>query len=99
MRYVEITEPFNTEYPTWIIAFCPDTAEFFVTNQRHFFWESEQNFESEEEGIKWFEEHVGYFIDVNNKIMNDMFVHPTWNQNRKVWLDNTNKFYTDESGI
>ena len=51
IRYLEVDEPFNTKYPTWIVAYCPDEDSFFVTNERHFFWESEEEFDSEEEAI------------------------------------------------
>lgn len=32
-------ENFNDTYSSWIIAYCLDTNSFFITNQRHFFWE------------------------------------------------------------
>ena len=38
---------FNTEFPTWIIAFCPDTDSWFVTNKRFFYYEYEKEFETE----------------------------------------------------
>ena len=62
IRYLEIDEPFNTKYPTWIVAFCPDTNSFFVTNERHFFWESEEEFDSEEAGINYFENHTIFML-------------------------------------
>ena len=79
----EVKEPFNTKYPTWIIAFCPDTNSFFVTNQRHFFWESEKEFSSENDGINYFERNISCFIDIANKII----------YTEKVWLENTSKWY------
>ena len=79
----EVKEPFNTKYPTWIIAFCPDTNSFFVTNERYFFWESEQEFDSENDGIDYFEHNVSYFIDIANKIIHT----------ERVWLENTSKWY------
>ena len=79
----EVKEPFNTKYPTWIIAFCPDINSFFVTNQRHFFWESEEEFNSENDGINYFEQNISYFIDIANKTIHT----------NKVWLENTSKWY------
>lgn len=73
----EVKESFNTKYPTWIIAFCPDTNSFFVTNQRHFFWQSEEEFSSENDGINYFEHNTA------NKILHT----------KKVWLENTSKWY------
>lgn len=34
--HIEIEEPFDTKYPTWVVAYCPDDNSFFVTNERHF---------------------------------------------------------------
>ena len=50
----KVKDFFNEEYPDWIIGYCPDGNEFFVTKKRHFFWKSEQCFTSEEEGILFF---------------------------------------------
>ena len=83
IRYLEIDEPFNTKYPTWIIAFCPDTNSFFVTNERHFFWESEEEFDSEEAGINYFENHIQRFLTVAN--LRDY--------TERIWLENTQKWY------
>ena len=81
--YKEVKEPFNTNYKTYIIAFCPDTNSFFVTNERHFFWESDQDFDSEESAINYFESHVQEFADIASKVINT----------KKVWLENTAKWY------
>ena len=80
---IKIEEPFNTKYPTWIVAFCPDTNSFFVTNERHFFWESEEEFDSEEAGINYFENHIQRFLTVAN--LRDY--------TERVWLENTQKWY------
>lgn len=81
--YIKIEESFDTKYPTWIIAFCPDTTSFFVTNERHFFWESEEEFDSEEAGIYYFEHQVQQFMNVANQII----------YTERVWLENTQKWY------
>lgn len=81
--HIEIEEPFDTKYPTWIVAFCPDTNSFFVTNERHFFWESEEEFDSEEAGINYFENHIQRFLTVAN--LRDY--------TERVWLENTQKWY------
>lgn len=94
MGYKEIDEPFNTKYSTYIIGFCPDTASFFVTNQRHFYWETEQEFQSEKEGIEYFENNVNYFINVFHKIMNKMFYNDLFAKDNRLYLENTNKFYS-----
>ncbi len=83
INHVKIEEPFDTKYPTWIIAFCPDINSFFVTNERNFFWETEEEFDSEEAGINYFENHIQRFITVAN--LNDY--------TERVWLENTQKWY------
>ena len=83
INYIEIEESFNTKYPTWIIAFCPDTNSFFITNERHFFWESEEEFDSEEAGINYFENHIQRFLTVAN--LRDY--------TERIWLENTQKWY------
>ena len=81
--YIKIEESFDTKYPTWIIAFCPDINSFFVTNERHFFWESEEEFDSEEAGINYFENHIQRFLTVAN--LRDY--------TERIWLENTQKWY------
>lgn len=83
VNYIEVKEPLDTKYPTWIIAFCPDTNSFFVTNKRHFFWESEEEFNSEEAGINYFENHIQRFLTVAN--LRDY--------TERIWLENTRKWY------
>lgn len=83
INHIKIEEPFDTKYSTWIIAFCPDTNSFFVTNERHFFWESEEEFDSEEAGINYFENHIQRFLTVAN--LRDY--------TERIWLENTQKWY------
>lgn len=54
--YVTIPDEydFNTEFDTYIIAFCPDTDSWFVTNKRFFYYEYNKEFETEEDGIDFF---------------------------------------------
>lgn len=70
--YEGVLEPFDTKYSTWIIAFCPDINSFFATNERHFFWESEENFESEQLAIEYFEHHINDFVKTRNEISKDI---------------------------
>ena len=91
--YMEIEEPFDTKHPTWIIAFCPDTDSFFVTNERHFFWESEEEFASEEAGIYYFEHQVQHYINIEKEIMGQMMFGDKYSDINMVWLENTQKWY------
>lgn len=91
--YREMPPDAMQPHDTWIIAFCPDTDSFFVTNERAFYWEFKEEFESEEAGIYFFEHQIQYFIDVEEKLMNDMFVNG-WGTVEKIFLENTNKWYS-----
>lgn len=90
--YAEVSEDFNTKYDTWIIAFCPDTDTFFATNERHFFWESPNEFATEDEAIRNFALDTLYYILVRNKLMSSMF-YGTINVDYKVFLENTKQWY------
>ena len=39
--YEELPEGknFSDTFPTYILAFCPDTDSWFATNERYFFYE------------------------------------------------------------
>lgn len=90
--YAEVSEDFNTKYDTWVIAFCPDTNTFFATNERHFFWESPNEFKTEYEAIRNFALDTLYYILVRNELMSSMF-YGTMNVDYKVFLENTKQWY------
>lgn len=92
VNYIEIEEPFDTKYPTWIIAFCPDTDSFFVTNYRYFFWEFDKEFDSEKEGIDYFITHVEYFMNIDKELMSHMFYNDIHVVD-SVYLENTKTQY------
>lgn len=91
VRYMSTDKPFNTEYPTWIIAYCPDTSSFFATNQRCFFWQFENEFNTEKEAIEYFIENVSFFVNVETKIMTEMIYN--YQPYNSAYLENTNKKY------
>lgn len=93
MSFIEIKEPLNTKHPTWIIAFCPDTDSFFATNERYFFWESEEEFDSEEAAIYYFERHIWRFVNIERYIMKDMMFGDKFSNIDRIWLENTQKWY------
>lgn len=86
--YVEIPDGynFNTEFDTYIIAFCPDTDSWFVTNQRFFYYEYEKEFVTEEDGITFFKNNPKIFYD--EEIRMDVY-RPSFRKNC-VWLENIN---------
>jgi hypothetical protein len=81
------TFDFSMEFPTWVIAFCPDTDSWFVTNQRFFYYEYDKEFETEEDGIKFFKDNPKIFYNEEIKMKT---YRPSFNENG-VWLDNINK--------
>lgn len=87
---VSIPEEFNfsTKFETYIIAFCPDIDSWFVTNERFFYYEYEKEFETEEEGIKFFKENPKLFYD--EEIRMGFYKHSFYRNG--VWLDNTKEF-------
>lgn len=70
ITYEEVPEgyDFNTIFPTYIIAFCPDTDSWFVTNKRFFWYEYQKEFETEEEGIDFFKNNTKIFYDLELKM-------------------------------
>lgn len=90
--YREIEGDFNKEYPTWIIAFCPDTMTFFATNQRAFFWETREEFDSEDEAVEYFVNNLPEFANIQDIIMDGMFAGYKA-VGHDVFLENTEKFY------
>ena len=78
---------FSTEFPTYIIAFCPDTDSWFVTNKRFFYYEYEKEFETEKAGIEYFKSHAKEFLDLEFQ----MEVYRPSFYNDGVYLDNLEK--------
>ena len=79
-------------HDTWIIAFCPDTDSFFATDQRAFYWEYAEEFESEKAAIEYFEKHIDYFMGVDDELMSDFFASAFTAD--RVFLENTKKWYS-----
>lgn len=86
--YIELAEneDFSQVYPTWIIAYCPDTDSFFATNQRFFYWEDDNEFESENEAINYFKQHLDDFRGVRNRIRWEIY---RMHDDRPMYLENT----------
>ena len=89
MAYIQIPDEFgfNTEFPTWIIAYCPDTDSWFCTNRRFFYYEYPKNFSCENDAVNYFISHVSEFIKLNKEM------HP-W-QRCSVFLENTRQSYVE----
>lgn len=85
MGYIEMSADAMQAHDTWIIAFCPDSNSFFVTNQRAFFWESEDEFSTEEDAIDYFEKRIAYFCYIASSLTHEL--------QDKIYLENTGKWY------
>lgn len=86
VEYVEIPEEydFSTEFDTWILAFCPDTDEWFATRQRFFYFEYPVEFPSEEEAIRYFKNDSNEFL----RLEKEMGVYRPLFYENGVWLAN-----------
>lgn len=89
-NYVEIPKGFNfnTKFDTYIIAFCPDTDSWFVTNERFFYYEYDKEFQTKEEGILYFKKNPKIFYDEEIRMK---VYRPSFRENC-VWLDDINEF-------
>jgi hypothetical protein len=86
--YVELKEAenFSDTYKTWVVGYCLDTDSFFVTNQRHFFWQSDEEFASKKEGVEYFKNNITQFRSIRENILNKT---GGWNTNKKFFLEDT----------
>lgn len=75
---------FNTEFGTWILAFCPDTLEWFATNQRFFYYEYSTEFKNETDAVDYFIKNASKFYELEEEMVEYM---PTFAKN-KLWLSN-----------
>ncbi len=62
-------ESFSDKYQTWIIAYCLDTDSFFATNQRHFFWEYDNEFQCENDAVYYFRNNLEEFRNARKEIL------------------------------
>lgn len=84
-------EKFSDKYPTWIIAYCVDTDSFFVTNQRHFFWEYNDEFQCENDAVNYFRNHLDEFRNVRKEILSRCGGHSIDND---LYLENTKESFS-----
>jgi hypothetical protein len=59
---------FSAKFPTWILAYCVDTNSWFCTNERFFYYEYPAEFSSEDEGVKYFKDHVTEFFKLSREM-------------------------------
>jgi hypothetical protein len=90
---IEISDEygFGSEFPTWIIAYCPDTDSWFCTNKRFFYYEYSKEFECENDAIEYFRNHVPEFTQLNHEL------YPK--RTRRIFLENTREEWTGNIDI
>lgn len=76
---------FSTVFPTYILAFCPDTDSWFATNQRFFYYEYPMDFPSEEAAIGYLKRNPDVFINLEKS----MGVYRPSFREEGIWLENT----------
>jgi hypothetical protein len=79
----------NTVFPTYVLAFCPDTDSWFATNNRFFFYEYPVEFDTEQEAINYFKDNIKEFLELNLQIMRNQ--RPNFNYGG-VYLENEKQF-------
>ena len=85
-KELDKNETFSDTYATWIIAYCLDTDSFFATNQRHFFWEYNDEFQCENDAVNYFRNHTKEFWNARKEILNHS---GGWRVDRDLFLENT----------
>lgn len=84
--YEQIPDEYNfdSKFDTYILAFCPDTDSWFVTNERFFYYEYPMDFPNEVAAVEYFCCNPDVFL----KLEKDMNVYrPSFNDNG-VYLEN-----------
>lgn len=91
-RELKGNENFSDKYTTWIIAYCLDTDSFFATNQRHFFWEYDDEFQCENDAINYFRNHLNEFRNARKEILSNC---GGWSIDKDLFLENTKESFSN----
>ena len=91
MSYEKVPDDmdFSTEFDTYIIAYCPDQCEWFVTNHRFFYYEYDMEFVTEDEAVEYFRNHPYEFYDIELRLSE---YRPSFAFG-KVWLSTTDEVF------
>lgn len=95
MSYVTIPEEynFNTKFPTWIIAYCPDINIWFCTNERFFYYEHPKDFNCEEDAIEYFRNNIPEFAELQRELCPGRSGDVCLENTKEFWSSNIN--FTD----
>lgn len=95
--YEELPEGknFSDTFPTYILAFCPDTDSWFATNERYFFYEYPMDFPNEEAAIGYFKRNPEVFL----KIEKEMNIYRPKFNSGGVYLENIKQLVSVGGGV
>ena len=86
--YAAMECDFSTEFPTWIIAYCPDTDSWFCTNKRFFYYEHDAEFACEKDAIDYFKANITEFSRLNREL--------SCHKRADVFLENTREKFKED---
>ena len=66
--YSEIYESFNTKYLTYVIAYCPDIDSWFISDERHYYFQFDNEFNTFNEARDYFNINKEVILKQTNKI-------------------------------
>lgn len=85
--------PYTKKYPTYIIAYEPQSDIFFITNERNFCYEYDKEFQDKKEAFNYFKNNYLEFIKIRN--VNQQIMGQPINIKVTIDLDNcTYVYYT-----
>ena len=74
----EVKSDFNEEFPTYVIGYCPDINSWFITKQRHWFYQLfDKEFSSYDEALNFFNDKKNQEMILNkqNEILSKCFLN------------------------
>ena len=69
MCYIEVMGNFSEEFPTYVIGYCPDTNSWFITKQRYWFFQFDEEFATYDEALNFFNNNKEMILDKQNEIL------------------------------
>jgi hypothetical protein len=82
MSYVKVYGDFNKEFNTYVIAYCVDTNSWFITKQRYWYFQFDNEFNTYNEALEFFGSNQDMILDQQHKM------EQTYKPSTKVILEN-----------
>ena len=77
MRYIEVKGNFNEEFPTYVIGYCPDINSWFITKQRYWAFQFNEEFNCYDEALNFFNNNQEMILNKQNEILAKCFHNHT----------------------